>query len=463
MHSLYLESIRMNTEVVILAAGKGSRMKSSKAKVLHPLAGKSLLSYVVDNAVSLNADVHVVVGHQADQVKNAFVNQNIQFVEQKEQSGTGHAVAQSLDALRDDSKVLILYGDVPLCKKQTMQDLLNLVDENHMGLLTVKLDDATGYGRIVRNDSNCVVAIVEQKDANESEVLIKEANTGIMAVTSAQLRSWLPKLNNQNAQGEYYLTDIIALAVTEGVSVETLEPTTVEETMGINDKLQLAHLERWQQTQLTNELMRQGATLFDPARVDIRGTVTVGQDVEIDVNVIFNGTVNIGNNVSIGANCVLTDVEIKDGSVIEPNCVLHDAKIGEQCIIGPFARIRPGTELANKAKIGNFVETKKAKIGEGSKVNHLSYIGDCEMGAGANVGAGTITCNYDGVNKFKTLIGDGAFVGSNSTIIAPVNIEDGAFIGAGSVISKDAPKDQLTLARTKQRSISSWQKPVKKS
>jgi len=453
----------MNTEVIILAAGKGSRMKSTKAKVLHPLAGKPLLSYVVNTAAELNAKVHVVVGHQALQVKDRFSNQSIHFVEQIEQHGTGHAVAQSLGALEDNSKVLILYGDVPLCKRQTMQALLDVVDADNMGLLTVTLDDATGYGRIVRNDAGHVTAIVEQKDANESESQIKEANTGIMAVTSNQLREWLPKLSNQNAQGEYYLTDIIELAVNDGVSVNTFEPEHVEETMGVNDKAQLAYLERWQQTQLTNALMRSGATLFDPSRVDIRGDVTVGQDVEIDVNVIFNGNVTIGNNVSIGANCILTDVEIQSGTTIEPNCVLQSATIGECCTIGPFARIRPGTELSNKAKIGNFVETKKAKIGEGSKVNHLSYIGDSEIGEGANVGAGTITCNYDGVNKFKTTIGNGAFVGSNSTLIAPVNIEQGAFIGAGSVISKDAPEDQLTIARTKQRSISGWQKPVKKT
>ncbi|BCE02040.1 bifunctional UDP-N-acetylglucosamine diphosphorylase/glucosamine-1-phosphate N-acetyltransferase GlmU [Marinicellulosiphila megalodicopiae] len=453
----------MNTEVVILAAGKGSRMKSSKAKVLQSLAGKSLLSYVIDNAVKLDAFIHVVVGHQAEQVKAAFSEQSINFIEQIEQKGTGHAVLQCVESLKDDSKVLILYGDVPLCKQQTMKKLLELVDADNMGLLTVSLQDATGYGRIVRNEQNQVTEIVEQKDANTEQLKINEANTGILAVTSNQLRKWLPKLTNQNAQGEYYLTDIIALAVADGVVVNTASAEQIEETMGVNDKVQLAYLERWQQLQLANELMLQGATLFDPARVDIRGEVSVGQDVQIDVNVIFNGKVELGCDVTIGANCILTDVSISDGTIIEPNCVLQDANIGKHCMIGPFARIRPGTQLADHAKIGNFVETKKAIIGKGSKVNHLSYVGDSEIGEGANIGAGTITCNYDGVNKFKTIIGNGAFVGSNSTLIAPVAIEDGAFIGAGSVISKDAPKNQLTLARTKQRSISGWQKPVKKS
>ncbi|MEJ2044641.1 MAG: bifunctional UDP-N-acetylglucosamine diphosphorylase/glucosamine-1-phosphate N-acetyltransferase GlmU [Reinekea sp.] len=433
--------------VVVLAAGQGSRMKSSLPKVLHPLAGLPLAAHVVNTARQFTSDISMVVGHGAEQVKQYFSDQGIKFCLQQEQLGTGHAVAQALHQLPKQGAVLVLYGDVPLTKPETLQTLVSKVTDESMGLLTVNVDDPTGYGRIVRDENFKVTAIVEHKDASEDQLSITEINSGIIAIPAWALHEWLPKLSNNN--------------VNEGVAVQAVHPDSEQETLGVNNRIQLAELERWYQHQQAERLMVSGATLADPARIDVRGELTTGEDVSIDINCVFEGRVQLGNGVVIGPNCVIRNATIGDDSVIEANSVIDEASIGASANIGPFARIRPGTELADKTKVGNFVETKKAIIGEGSKVNHLSYIGDATIGSGANIGAGTITCNYDGANKFQTQIGDGAFVGSNSTLIAPVTIEEGAFIGAGSVITKTAPADQLTVGRARQVTISNWQKPRK--
>ena len=452
----------MEVSVVVLAAGQGSRMKSALPKVLHRLAGRPLAAHVVNTARQFTSDISMVVGHGAEQVRQYFADQSIKFCEQTEQLGTGHAVAQALPELPKEGAVLILYGDVPLTKKETLEVLVSKVTKNSMGLLTVNVKDPSGYGRIVRDSGGNVQSIVEHKDASKEELKIDEINSGIIAVPAWMLHEWLPKLSNNNSQGEYYLTDLIAMAVAEGVAVQTVHPVDEEETLGVNNRVQLAQLERWYQDQVAECLMVAGVTLQDPTRIDVRGTLTTGQDCWIDVNCVFEGEVTLGDNVVVGSNCVIRNSSIGAGTVIEPNSVVDQAVIGSQVTIGPFARIRPGTEMRDGSKVGNFVETKKAVIGEGSKVNHLSYIGDTDIGHGANIGAGTITCNYDGVNKFKTLIGNNAFVGSNSTLVAPVSIEDGAFIGAGSVITKTAPADQLTVGRARQVSLSHWQKPEKK-
>ncbi|MDX1475033.1 MAG: bifunctional UDP-N-acetylglucosamine diphosphorylase/glucosamine-1-phosphate N-acetyltransferase GlmU [Reinekea sp.] len=452
----------MEVSVVVLAAGQGSRMKSALPKVLHRLAGRPLAAHVVNTARQFTSDISMVVGHGAVQVRQYFADQSIKFCEQTEQLGTGHAVAQALPELPKEGAVLILYGDVPLTKKETLEVLVSKVTKNSMGLLTVNVKDPSGYGRIVRDSGGNVQSIVEHKDASKEELKIDEINSGIIAVPAWMLHEWLPKLSNNNSQGEYYLTDLIAMAVAEGVAVQTVHPVDEEETLGVNNRVQLAQLERWYQDQVAECLMVAGVTLQDPSRIDVRGTLTTGQDCWIDVNCVFEGEVTLGDNVVVGSNCVIRNSSIGAGTVIEPNSVVDQAVIGSQVAIGPFARIRPGTEMRDGSKVGNFVETKKAVIGEGSKVNHLSYIGDTDIGHGANIGAGTITCNYDGVNKFKTLIGNNAFVGSNSTVVAPVSIEDGAFIGAGSVITKTAPADQLTVGRARQVSLSHWQKPEKK-
>ena len=451
----------MSVEVVILAAGKGSRMRSKLPKVMHQLAGSPMISHVVNSTRSLQAKINIVVGHGSEQVIEYFDQQPVYFAQQTEQLGTGHAVLQALPLIDPEATVLVLYGDVPLIQSSTLEKLLPLCSDNSMGLLTITLKDSQGYGRIVRVAQQAVTAIVEHKDCTSEQLQIKEVNTGIMAVQAKFLHQCLPKLSSDNAQQEYYLTDIIAMAVAAGMSVNTVQPQQVEETFGVNDRQQLAYLERWHQQQLTAKLMQNGASLADPARVDIRGELSVGEDVFIDINAVFEGEVTLGDNVSIGPNCYLKNVSVAAGTDILANSVLEQSVIGEQCHIGPFARVRPGTVLNNKAKLGNFVETKKAIIGEGSKVNHLSYVGDAVLGDGVNVGAGTITCNYDGVNKYQTKIHDGAFVGSNSTLIAPVTIEQQAFIGAGSIISKTAAADKLTLARTRQKTIDNWQKPVK--
>ena len=455
----------MALKVVILAAGKGTRMRSKLPKVLQPLAHKALLQHVIDTAESLESDsVITVIGHGAELVEQRVQGDNLSFVMQEQQLGTGHAVQMATHLVNDEDTVLILYGDVPLTSLATLEDLLSLVSvQNPLALLTINFANPTGYGRIVRDQHNVVQAIVEQKDANSEQLKIKEVNTGIMAVKGQQLNYWLSQLSSDNAQGEYYLTDIIAMAVEDGFTVQTTQPVSEVEVLGVNDKVQLQDLERRYQKQQAIKLMQAGVTLIDAHRLDIRGEVQAQADVQIDVNCIFEGLVTLGENVTIGANCILKNVAVADGTEIHPFSHLEECIVGKNCVIGPYARLRPGTELGNSAKIGNFVETKKAIIGEGSKVNHLSYIGDTDMGKEVNIGAGTITCNYDGVNKHKTIIGDRVFVGSDTQLVAPVQIGDDATIGAGSTITKEAPEAQLTLSRSKQLTIKSWQKPVKHS
>lgn len=453
----------MALNVIILAAGKGTRMRSKLPKVLQPLAQKPLLQHVIDTAQQLECDqIITVIGHGAESVKSQVTGTNIRFAMQAQQLGTGHAVVMANEFYTDSDTVLILYGDVPLTAKSTLEQLLSLVTAEHpLALLTITLADSTGYGRIVRDLKGEVQAIVEQKDAQPQQLLIKEVNTGIMAVKGGQLKKWLSALSNSNAQGEYYLTDIIAMAVKDGFSVKTAQPIEEMEVLGVNDKRQLQALERQYQRTLANKLMDQGATLVDANRIDIRGTVTVAQDVLIDVNVVFEGNVSLGENVQIGAHCILKNVAIADNTVIHPFSHLEESVVGESCVIGPYARLRPGSELAAHAKIGNFVETKNAKIGTGSKISHLSYVGDTVMGCDVNIGAGTITCNYDGVNKHQTTIGDNVFIGSDTQLIAPVTIGSGATIGAGSTITKDACADELTLSRSKQLTLKGWSKPTK--
>lgn len=451
----------MVTEVIILAAGRGTRMRSKLPKVLHAIAGKPMVEHVIDAAKNINAGaIHVVVGHGADLVRSRVNSPDIQWAVQEQQLGTGHAVAQAMARVNKDAIVLVVYGDVPLVATETLAALVAAANQTTLSLLTVLLDDPQGYGRIVRCDGS-IQAIVEQKDANEEQLAICEVNTGILAVPAAKLNQWLPQLSANNAQGEYYLTDIIGMAVADEMVVIAHHPTNAVEVEGVNNRRQLATLERFYQCQQASLLMLEGVTLADPARIDVRGTMNVGEDIVIDVNCVFIGDVTIGDDVSIGPNCVIENSSIGSGSVIKANSVLEDASVGIMCEVGPFARLRPGTDLAAKAKIGNFVETKKAKIGEGSKVNHLSYIGDATIGIGANVGAGTITCNYDGVNKFATNIGDGAFIGSNSSLVAPVTVGKNATVAAGSTITADVDDNQLGVARGKQRNISGWKKPTK--
>lgn len=453
----------MSTDVVILAAGQGSRMKSSLPKVLHPIGGKPLAQHVIDTAVRLEAErIHLVIGHGADQVRATLRGDQLQWAVQEQQLGTGHAVAQALPNIPDGGTVLILYGDVPLTRESTLRELLKVAEDGSLGVITVHLDNPTGYGRIVRDGEDRVIAIVEHKDASPEQLAIQEVNTGIMAVPAELLKRWLPQLSNQNAQGEYYLTDIIAMAVQDGVAVQAVHPQWEQEVMGVNNRCQLAELERWFQREQAEALMAAGVTLADPARLDVRGELICGQDVTIDVNVVLEGRVEIASNVKIGPNCVIRNSKIESGAEVLANCVIEDAVIGTNCYVGPFARIRPGTELADGAKVGNFVETKNAKVGKGSKINHLSYVGDAELGEDVNIGAGTITCNYDGANKYKTIIGNRAFVGSNSALVAPVELGDDATVGAGSTITKNVEPAQLAVARGQQRNISGWQRPVKK-
>jgi bifunctional UDP-N-acetylglucosamine pyrophosphorylase/glucosamine-1-phosphate N-acetyltransferase len=451
-------------DILVLAAGKGTRMRSDLPKVLHPIGGKALVQHVVESARQVGGEqIIIIVGHGAEKVQEKMAAADVKFVLQAEQLGTGHAVQQALPHLRNDATVLILYGDVPLTRPETLQKLIAGVNETQMGLLTVDLPNPTGYGRIVRDEKNAVVAIVEHKDATEEQKKIREINTGIMAVKAAHLQKWLPQLKNNNAQGEYYLTDIIAMAKADGITIHVEQPGAVEEVEGINNRQQQAALERYYQQQKANELMVAGVTLLDPARIDIRGTLTVGRDVVIDVNCVFEGEVVLGDGVVIEPNCVIIDSKIGDNAHIKAFSHIEQAVMAAGCDIGPYARLRPGTDLAEEVKIGNFVETKKAVIAKGSKVNHLSYIGDAKVGSKVNVGAGTITCNYDGVNKFKTEIGDNAFIGSNSALVAPVKIGAGATVGAGSVINKNVEDDELAVARGKQRNIQGWERPTKKN
>jgi len=451
-------------EVVILAAGQGTRMRSSLPKVLHRLAGKPLVQHVIDSASQLNAGaIHTVIGHGAEQVQSQLQQLPTRWVLQEQQLGTGHAVAQAMPAVDDNSVVLVLYGDVPLVKIETLQKLLAAVNAERMALLTVELSDPSGYGRIVRDADGRVVAIVEHKDASETQRAIREINTGILAAPARLLKQWLPQLSADNAQGEYYLTDIIGLAVGQNIEVAALQPQSTWEVQGVNNRLQLSELERLHQRDIAETLMTNGATLADPARLDVRGVLKTGRDVFIDVNCVFEGEVSLGDNVKIGPNCLIRNAIIADNAEIESHTVIDEASIGAHAHVGPYARLRPGTELAAKARVGNFVETKKAQIGEGSKVNHLTYIGDCTIGRGANVGAGTITCNYDGANKSRTEIGDGAFIGSNSSLVAPVVIGKNATVGAGSTITGNVDDEQLAVARGKQRNIDGWKRPQKKS
>jgi len=438
-------------------------MRSELPKVLHQIANRPLLRHVYDTAKHLeNNVIKIVVGHGAELVTEALKDLDVDWIEQKQQLGTGHAVQQVGDQIADADTVLILYGDVPLLKLSTVRLLINNVNDQSLALLTVNLANPSGYGRIVRNATNQVTKIVEEKDATASEKQINEVNTGIMAVQGKQLKKWLSQLSNSNVQGEYYLTDVIEMAVADQVSIVTSQPETEDEVLGVNNRIQLSHLERVYQYEQATSLMEQGVTLKDPMRFDQRGSIeSLGQDIEIDINVILEGKNSIGSNVKIGANTNIKNSIIGDNVEILANCIIEDAVIGQGSRIGPYARLRPDSVLANDVHIGNFVEIKKSSVAAGSKINHLSYIGDTTVGSKVNIGAGTITCNYDGVNKFRTVIGDGAFIGSNSQLVAPVTIGKNATIGAGSTITKDSPENQLTLSRAKQISLAGWQRPAK--
>ena len=447
---------------VILAAGKGTRMYSDLPKVLHCVAGKPMVKHVIDTATALGAEnVHLIYGHGGELMRERLANEKVNWVFQNEQLGTAHAVQQAAPFFKDDENIVVLYGDAPLISVETLEKLIAAKPENGIALLTVNLDNPTGYGRILRENGN-VVAIVEQKDANAEQLKIQEVNTGVMVSDGANFKKWLARVDNHNAQGEYYLTDLIALANQDGCQVMAVQAVDAIEVEGANNRLQLAALERYYQHKQAQHLLLAGVTLLDPARFDLRGTLEHGKDVEIDTNVILEGNVRLGNRVKIGAGCVLKNVTLGDDVEVKPYSVLEDAVIGEKAAIGPFTRLRPGPELAAQTHVGNFVEIKKSIVGKGSKVNHLTYIGDTEIGADCNIGAGVITCNYDGANKFKTLIGDNVFVGSDTQLVAPVIVEDGATIGAGSTITQNIAKDELVITRVPQRHIQGWQRPSKK-
>ncbi len=451
----------MSTSVIILAAGKGTRMRSTLPKVLQPLAGRPLLGHVIETAKKLNAaNIITIYGHGGNLVQQAFAQENVEWVEQAEQLGTGHAVKVTLPVLPTDGVSLILSGDVPCITEATLRKLLQASLETGIGIVTLTVDDATGYGRIVRKNG-AIQAIVEHKDASDEQRKIKEFNTGIYCVNNAKLHEWLPKLSNENAQGEYYLTDIIAMAIADGLSVASVEPELAFEVEGVNDRVQLATLEREFQNNQAKKLMQQGVHLMDPARFDLRGNLSVGQDVRIDINVIIEGDCEFGDHVEIGAGCVIKNTKIAAGTKVQPYSIFDNAVVGENAQIGPFSRLRPGAKLADDVHIGNFVEVKNSSIGLGSKANHFTYLGDAEVGAGSNIGAGTITCNYDGANKFKTIIGDSAFIGSNSSLVAPVNIGNGATVGAGSVITRDVAENSLAFERSKQVAKENYQRPEK--
>ena len=448
-------------EILILAAGKGTRMRSGLPKVLHRLAGKPLLKHVVDTAHDLGAaQVCVVYGFGGEAVPQAMADDKLTFVLQAEQHGTGHAVKQALPQLADDSVALVLYGDVPLTHVSTLQPLVASAQAGKLGLLTVNLAHPDGYGRIVR-ESGRITRIVEHKDATPAERAIQEVNTGVLAVASRQLKRWIAELKNDNAQGEYYLTDIIAMAVRDGVEVDAHQPAHEWEVLGVNSKVQLAQLERIHQNEIAQAMLDAGVTLMDPARIDVRGTLACGRDVTIDVNCVFEGRVELGDGVQVGANCVLRNVTIAAATRIDAFTVIDDADIGEANRLGPFSRIRPGTTLARDVHVGNFVEIKNSQIDDGSKINHLSYVGDTTMGKKVNIGAGTITCNYDGANKHRTVIEDEVFVGSDTQLVAPITVGRGATLGAGTTLTRDAPAGELTLSRAKQLTVSGWKRPVK--
>ncbi|MBA6263327.1 MAG: bifunctional UDP-N-acetylglucosamine diphosphorylase/glucosamine-1-phosphate N-acetyltransferase GlmU [Colwellia sp.] len=457
----------MSLSVVILAAGKGTRMRSSLPKVLHKVADKPMVSHVIDAARQLNAEnIYIVYGFGGEVLKATITDNSksddLTFIEQKEQLGTGHAVDMASPFIKDDENVLVLYGDVPLTKVSTLQNLLAAKPESGMGLLTVNLANPNGYGRIVRKE-NSVVGIIEQKDASPEQLLITEANTGILLANGGDLKRWLANLSSDNAQGEYYLTDIIAACHKEGKPIATAHPETEVEVEGANNRVQLASLERAFQLREAEALMIAGASLRDPNRIDIRGKIVIGQEVHIDINCIFEGEVILANGVQVGANCILKDCTIGENTIVKPNSIIEQAVVGDDCSVGPFARLRPGTTMNRNSHVGNFVEMKKTTLGEGSKAGHLTYLGDTTIGQNVNIGAGTITCNYDGVNKFQTQIDDGAFIGSNSSLVAPVFIGVNATVGAGSVIAKDVEADELAVARGKQRNISTWKRPTKQT
>ncbi|GAB2880618.1 bifunctional UDP-N-acetylglucosamine diphosphorylase/glucosamine-1-phosphate N-acetyltransferase GlmU [Microvirgula curvata] len=447
---------------VILAAGRGKRMYSDLPKVLHPIGGQPMLGRVITTARQLTPDVLVVVyGHGGERVRETFAgDSDLRWAEQAQQLGTGHALKMAMPHLPADGQVLVLYGDVPLIQAETLRRLATAAGSG-VGLLVDTLDDPTGYGRIVRDAHGRVSGIVEQKDASAAQLAIREINTGILVLPAARLAGWLNELGNDNVQGEYYLTDVIALAVRDDVAVTTLAVPASWQAAGVNAKRQLAELERIFQREQANALLDQGVTLLDPSRFDLRGELQCGRDVSIDVGCVFEGRVMLGDGVHIGAHCVLRNVSLAAGCEVQPFSHLDGASVGEGARIGPYARLRPGAELAGHVHVGNFVEIKKSRVGEGSKVNHLTYIGDSDIGRGVNVGAGTVTCNYDGVNKFRTVVEDNAFIGSGTMLVAPVRIEQGATIGAGSVITRTAPTGALTLARAKQMTLSGWQRPKK--
>ena len=451
----------MTFSVIILAAGKGTRMKSSLPKVLHPIGGKPMVQHIIDTVNKLGAsNIHLVYGHARQQLQNQLSHNDLSWCLQHEQLGTGHAVQQAVPHILDNEDILILVGDAPLIQESTLQQLIAVKKDSDLALLTVELADPSGMGRIIRQGQQ-VSAIVEHKDATAQQLAIKETNTGMMIMGGKDLKRWLSALNCNNAQGEFYLTDVIEMAAKEGKSIHASQPSSAIEVEGINNRVQLASIERAYQAAQAKALMMQGVSLLDPSRFDLRGELEVGQDITIDVNVIIEGKVKIGCNTSIGANCTLINCEIADNVIVHANSIIEQATVGENCSVGPFARLRPGSVMLEKSRVGNFVEMKKTILGKGSKASHLTYLGDTIVGEGANIGAGTITCNYDGVNKFKTVIGDGAFIGSNSSLVAPAVIGVNATVGAGSVITKEVADNELAIARAKQRNLNNWQRPEK--
>ena len=453
----------MKLSIIILAAGQGTRMNSTRPKVLHPLGGRPLLAHVLDTARTLQtADIHVVIGHGAEQVRAVLPDTDIHWVLQEQQLGTGHAVAQAMPAVPDENTVLVMYGDVPLVRRQTLEALQVIASQDAVGLLTAQLEEPAGYGRILHDSDGNISGIVEEKDASEAQRRIREINTGFIAAPAGRLHDWVASLENNNASGEYYLTDVIALAVRDGVAVRGVATSDPDETQGVNDRIQLARLERDFQQRQATACLEAGITLIDPARFDLRGRLTAGADVVIDVNAVLEGNIALGDRVAIGPNAVIRNATIAADATILANCVIEESEIGTGSRIGPFARIRPETRLADNTHIGNFVEIKKSDVGSGSKINHLSYVGDTTVGRNVNIGAGTITCNYDGANKHRTVIGDNVFVGSDTQLVAPVELKSGATIGAGSTITRDAPADELTFSRAPQQTRTGWKRPVKR-
>ena len=452
----------MSLSIIILAAGQGTRMKSSLPKILHPLAGRSLLEHVYIAATRLDVrDIHVVYGYGGEQIREELSHLEVNWVEQAEQLGTGHAVVQAIEDVPDVDNVLVLYGDVPLITHETLANLVAAADDTGFSLLTSYIEDPRGYGRIIRDDKGDITCIVEEKDATEEQRSVCEINTGMMTVQARQLKRWLANLGNDNVQGEYYLTDVIQMATDENIIINSIQSKSVVEIQGVNNRQQLSELERYYQLVQAHHLMEQGVTLMDPQRFDLRGDLETGTDIIIDVNTIIEGSVSIGDNVNIGPNCFIKGADIGDNVSILANCVIENAVIGKRSKIGPFARVRPGTRLAEDVHIGNFVEIKKSEVGQGSKINHLSYVGDSKVGKKTNIGAGTITCNYDGAYKHKTIIGDDVFVGSDTQLVAPVTIANGVTIAAGTTVTKDVAENMLTISRIEQKIIKGWKRPKK--